>query len=285
MRVGMIGTGLMGLPMAQRLHQMGHLSGVYNRSREKLQPLSELGVAIAPTPADLLQSSDCVVLMLSDRAAIEACLLTEPAKSLLAGKAVIQMGTIGASESQQLAGAIGAAGGEYLEAPVLGSIPEAKAGTLLVMVGGSAEQFERFSPLLSCFGPDPQLMGPVGHAAAIKLALNQLIGSLTTAFATSLGFLQHQGVALDPFMQVLRQSALYAPTFDKKLDRMVQRDFTRPNFPTKHLLKDLRLFLTESQDLPLDTQSIAAVASVLERAIALGLADSDYSALAQGLEG
>jgi len=93
-----------------------------------------------------------------------------------------------------------------LEAPVLGSIPEAKAGKLIVMVGGSTEQFHRWSELLQNFSSEPVLIGLVGAAAAV--ALNQLIASLSAAFALSLGFVQHQGIDIDLFMQILRGSAL-----------------------------------------------------------------------------
>jgi 3-hydroxyisobutyrate dehydrogenase len=161
----------------------------------------------------------------------------------------------------------------------LGSIPEAKAGKLLVMVGAEPEQFQRWSLLLQSFGDAPLLIGAVGTAAALKLSLNQLIGSLTTAFALSLGFVQQQGVPVETFMQILRQSALYAPTFDKKLERMLDQNYTNPNFPTKHLLKDTKLFLNEATAARLQVDSLAGVRQILEMACSLGLADADYSAL------
>jgi 3-hydroxyisobutyrate dehydrogenase len=189
------------------------------------------------------------------------------------------MSTIGPSESRQLSHEIQALGGDYLEAPVLGSIPEAKAGKLLVMVGAEPEQFQRWSLLLQSFGDAPLLIGAVGTAAALKLSLNQLIGSLTTAFALSLGFVQQQGVPVETFMQILRQSALYAPTFDKKLDRMLDQNYANPNFPSKHLLKDTKLFLNEATAARLQVDSLAGVRQILEMACSLGLADADYSAL------
>jgi len=280
-KIGLIGTGLMGTPMAERLLQtlgQSHSLVVYNRTPAKLLSLQQQGAELATSVPDLLQC-EAVILMLSDAAAIRSVLLSDEAKPHLSGRTVIQMSTIAPSESRQLGQEIQALGGNYLEAPVLGSIPEAKAGKLLVMVGATPEQFQQCLPLLQALGETPVRIGEVGTAAALKLALNQLIGSLTTAFALSLSFVQQQGVPVETFMQILRQSALYAPTFDKKLDRMVDQNYANPNFPTKHLLKDTKLFLNEATAARLQVDSLTGVRQILEMACGLGLADADYSAL------
>lgn len=129
------------------------------------------------------------------------------------------------------------------------------------------------------FGTDPLLIGGVGSAAALKLALNQLIVSLTSAFALSLGFLQRQNVDIDVFMKVLRESALYAPTFDKKLPRMLEENFENPNFPTLHLMKDTNLFIDEAANLGLDISNLEAIREILEKAIKMSLGNKDYSSL------
>lgn len=278
MEIGLIGTGLMGLPMAERLMETGFSLIVYNRTTEKLAPLQELGAAIAPSPEILVQLSTCIILMLTHAEAIREVLLSEACRAELAGKTVIQMGTIAPADSRALHADIRAAGGDYLEAPVLGSIPEAQSGKLSVMVGGTVEQLVQWNEVLSCFGT-VRLIGDVGAAAAVKLALNQLIGSLTSAFATSLSFVQRQDVSVNLFMEILRESALYAPTFDKKLQRMLDRNYENPNFPTKHLAKDMGLFLTEAQSLGLNPELVTAVQSILTKTLELGLADKDYSAL------
>jgi len=279
MNVGILGTGLMGAPIAQRLQQQGETVAAYNRSPAKLMPLAAAGITIATTPAHLIELVDVVVLMLSDACAIADTLLSRDALAQLSGKTVLQMGTISPSQSRAIAKQVAKAGGEYLEATVLGSIPEVKTGTLLVMVGATTAQFDRHLPLLQHLGQHPKHIGEVGSATAMKLALNQLIGSLTTAFSLSLHFIQRQGLAVDDFMEVLRQSALYAPTFDKKLARMLASDYKNPNFPTQHLRKDLGLFAEEAQALNLDTATIAAIQTLLNRALEQNLAEGDYSAL------
>lgn len=282
-KIGLIGTGLMGLPMTERLVAAGVPIVAYNRSVGKLEPLRSSGVEIAESVPALLQSCEGVITMLTNAEAIQETLLSDAARSQLANRTVIQMGTIAPSESRTIQEQITATAADYLEAPVLGSISEVKAGKLQVMVGATPEQFQQWLPLLQHFG-SPRLIGSVGAASALKLALNQLIGSLTTAFALSLGFVQQQGGDVDTFMEILRQSALYAPTFDKKLQRMVSGDYTHPNFPTKHLLKDMNLFLTEASAIGMQVDSLAGVRQILEAACANGLAEADYSALFEAVK-
>ena len=274
----------MGQPMVLRLLEANHSVTVYNRTKSKLQPLIEAGAQTVDSAAEVIQQADCVILMLSDAAAIEATILSNTAKDYLGNRTIIQMGTIAPTESQSIRDAIVKAGGEYLEAPVLGSIPQVKTGELLVMVGSIKAQFDRYSELLKCYSPEPMYVGEVGTASAMKLALNQLIAGLTSTFALSLSFVQQQGVNVEQFMDVVRQSALYAPTFDKKLERMCDRNFENPNFPTKHLLKDTNLFLTQAAELGLNTKSLEGIKQIIETAIAQGLAEKDYSAIYSAID-
>jgi 3-hydroxyisobutyrate dehydrogenase len=282
MKVGFLGTGLMGEPMVERLLVNQIPVVAYNRTEAKLANLESLGVTPASAEEAIAQS-DCVILMLSDAQAISEVLLSKFAKSLLAGRTIIGMSTISPTQSRAIRDEVVAASGEYIEAPVLGSIPEAKLGNLIVMVGAEPDQFQKWSAVLKYFGPEPRLIGEVGTATATKLALNQLIGSLTAAFGLSVGFVDRYGVNIEIFMDILRASALYAPTFDKKLSRMLERNYSNPNFPTKHLLKDTNLFLTESEQLGLTSPNLAGVKQILEQAISMGLANADYSALFEAI--
>ncbi len=265
--------------MAQRLLAQDYPLSAYNRTQEKSERLKTLGARIAQTPLEAIRDADCVVLMLAHMPAIQEVLLSEETRSRFSGRTVIQMGTIGPSESRQVEKEVKAAGGDYFEAPVLGSIPQAQEGSLIIMVGASPKQFEDGVELLKCFGPQPLLIGPVGKAAALKLALNQLIASLTASFALSLGMVQREEIPVETFMQILRGSALYTPTFEKKLSRMVKRDYENPNFPTGHLLKDVDLILATAAQLELDTSSLMGTRVLLDKALRLGWADGDYSAL------
>ncbi len=277
MKVAILGTGLMGGPMALQLQQGGFEVTAWNRSPDKLMPLQAAGIETVATAARAIAAAPITITMLSDATTTKSTVLSEP--QVLAGKTILQMGTIAPAESRDIQSAVMSAGGDYLESPVLGSIPQVKAKTLILMVGATAEQFEQWRAVLECFGPQPMLMGPVGTAAATKLAMNQLIGSLTAAFSMSLALVQKEGLDLEKFMTIVRDSALYAPTFDKKLDRMCDRNFANPNFPTKHLLKDMNLFVQAAENQGIDAGVAASVAQVTQQAIDQGLADQDYSAI------
>jgi 3-hydroxyisobutyrate dehydrogenase len=254
---------------------------VFNRTLDRTSELASAGIAVADSVESAVDGAECVVLMLSDAAAITSVLLS--GASRLTGKTIVQMGTISPEQSVELMGRFAGLGAEYCEAPVLGSVPEAKDAKLIVMVGASSEQYERLRPLLSSFGPQPILVGNVGAAAALKLAMNQLIAALTAGFALSLGFVQRYGIEVDVFMKVVRESALYAPTFDKKLSRMLAHDYGSPNFPTKHLYKDVALFIDSAKRQGLNTAAIEGVRAIAESALGRGLADSDYSAIFESI--
>ena len=277
--VAVFGTGLMGKPLAIRLLDADYKVVVWNRTPEKAAMLAQIGAIQADTPAQAIQSADVLITWLADKVAIQEVLFPAERASLVEGKTILQMGTIGPSHSRGIMDAAHAHGAEYMEAPVLGSIPEAVKGTLLVMVGSTPEEYDQYLPLLKVFGESPVHIGEVGQAAAMKLAFNQLIAALTASFSLSLGLIQEEGVRVEQFMDMLRESALYAPTFDKKLVRMLERNYEDPNFPTRHLLKDTELFLDAAGEHGLTAAGLEGVRDIISIALAKGLADSDYSAI------
>lgn len=281
--VSLLGTGLLGAPIALRLASTGLEVTVWNRTAARSEWLGEAGLEIAASAAEAILASPVTILMLSDAPAIREVLFSPEAVAALAGRTVVQMGTIGPDESRAFAAEVAGAGGEWVEAPVLGSIPQADSGTLQVMVGGTAEQLERLEPLLSGLGKDVRLVGGVGAAAALKLALNQLIGSLTAAFATSLAYVRAEGLDPETFMGILRPSALYAPTFDKKLGRMLDGEYANPTFPLRLLRKDVDLFVRAARAAGVEPQVAEGVLGIVDTAMQKGLADGDYAALAEGL--
>ncbi|HET9228194.1 MAG TPA: NAD(P)-dependent oxidoreductase, partial [Thermoanaerobaculia bacterium] len=190
MRIAWIGTGLMGRPMAERLLAAGHEVTVYNRTREKAEALAASGATVANSAQEAIDRGEAVFLMLKDAVAIRDLLFD----GNLEGRTVVQMSTIGPSESTALAEEVRQRGGDYLEAPVLGSTPQARDGKLLVMAGGTPEQFGRWLEVFRALGPEPILVGPVGQASALKLAVNQLIGALSATFSLRLGMVRRQGI-------------------------------------------------------------------------------------------
>ncbi|MBK1723064.1 NAD(P)-dependent oxidoreductase [Thiocystis violacea] len=279
MKTTVLGLGLMGSEIALRLKRQGRDVVCWNRSAERSEAARARGLTVRSTAAEAISESEMTLLLLSDAAAIQATLFESGEADALGGRILVQMGTIAPRESREIAGRVAAQGGEYLEAPVLGSLPEAREGRLILMAGGDPDLFERCLPVFKDLSRDPQRIGAIGQGAAMKLAMNQLIAGLTSTFALSLGLVRREEIDVEQFMALLRGSALYAKTFDKKLDNYLNHGYGAANFPLKHLLKDVRLFKRVAEENFLDTSLLDAVEGRCREAEALGFADADYSAL------
>lgn len=285
MKLAVIGTGLLGREIAIRLQDRRFAVSAWNRTQDKVNALASVGVTPCASISEALTNCDAALLLLSDAEAIRAVIWPSDGSEqpALADRILIQMGTIAPNESRALDRDIERAGGQYLEAPVLGSLPEARSGRLIVMAGGELGLYERCLPIFEALSEQPQRIGEVGQGAALKLAMNQLIIGLTTTFTYSLGLVRDEGIDVEQFMGLLRQSALYAPTFDKKLDKYLSHEYGQANFPLKHLQKDLGLFRSVAEQSTMDTAPLTSLETILERAVEHGLGDLDYSALYETL--
>ena len=125
--------------------------------------------------------------------------------------------------------------------------------------------------------------GPGGEGAAMKLAMNQLIATLTAGFSLSLGLIKAEGVDVEQFMGLLRGSALYAPTYDKKLGKMLEHDYSNPNFPLKHLIKDIALFKQVAEKNGIEPSLSQAMLDIFNQGCIAGYCDEDYSALYEAI--
>lgn len=280
MNIGIIGIGLMGHAFVERFHSQGYTVRVFNRNQDNIKDLSAKEITVCPTVDELIQLSDTVVVMVSDAIAINSVLQLSDRNSLK-GKTILQMATISPTQSREIEAIISSRGGHYLEAPVLGSIPEAKTGTLIIMAGGSKNVFENALSTLQVLGTAPRYIGKTGSAAALKLSMNQLIASLTAGFSLSLGYAIENGVDTDLFMETVRESALYAKTYDKKLTKYINRDFGAANFSTRHLLKDIRLFIDDAKLAGLNTDALEGIERITDKTVEIGLDVMDYSSIYQ----
>lgn len=277
MKIAVLGMGLMGRAIALRLTETGHDVIGWSRSEGSVEYARSAGVTCDPDLQAVLDHATTVITVLSDYAAIESTLLDHPQADNLHQRNVIQMATISPSQSMDLDRAICRLGGSYLEAPMLGSTPQAREGSLIIMCGGDPVNFKRYQDLLGELGKEVHLVGRTGQGAAMKLAMNQLIAMLTTAFSQSLGYIRQNLVDEALFMQLLRASALYAPTFDKKLPNMQSGQYASANFPLKHLLKDQQLFCDSY--LSRQPSICRSIRGMLEDGVKDGKGNLDYSAI------
>ena len=284
MDIGIIGIGLMGHAFVERFLSQGFTVKIFNRSQGNIKELVENGVTVCSTVEELISLSRIIILMVSDADAINNLLQLEAQEDNqidLRGKTILQMATISPTQSKAIGEVITSRAGHYLEAPVLGSIPEAKTGTLIIMAGGSKDVFVNVLPTLKVLGSAPRYIGETGSAAALKLSMNQLIAGLTASFSLSLGYAIKNGVDTDLFMDTVRESALYAKTYDKKLDKYLQRDFGTANFTTRHLLKDIRLFIDDAKAAGLNTDALEGIERITSQTVENGLELMDYSSIYQ----
>ena len=274
--VALLGSGLLGEAIGRRLLHQGVDLKVWNRTPERCQTLIEAGAVAIQDCSSISETCSSVITVLRDGPVTQQVVAE---LGDLDGCCLMPMGTMGITEIRSLAQQVQQQNGTCLEAPVLGSKPQAADGTLLVMAGGTQELFDQQQPLLNHLSQEPMLVGPIGSGAATKLALNQLIAGLTHAFSLSLRLVQQAGVPVETFMAILRPSALYAPTFDKKLQRMLDGHYSDPNFSTALLRKDLRLFLEEATAAGLQVSGLGGLESLLERSAGGELDALDYCAL------
>jgi 3-hydroxyisobutyrate dehydrogenase len=283
-----MGIGLMGKAFVERYLSQGYTVRVFNRTQDNIKDLAESGVIVCSSAEELISLSSTIILMVSNAEAINSLLPLDnqgdkqgDKQQDLQGKTILQMATISPRQSKEIGETISSCGGHYLEAPVLGSIPEAKTGTLIIMAGGSKDVFEDSLPALQVLGTAPRYIGETGSAAALKLAMNQLIAALTAGFSLSLGYAIKNGVDTDLFMETVRESALYAKTYDKKLQKYLDRDFGTANFSTRHLLKDIRLFIDDAKAAGLNTDALEGIERITGKTVENGMDLMDYSSIYQ----
>jgi 3-hydroxyisobutyrate dehydrogenase-like beta-hydroxyacid dehydrogenase len=250
MRVGVVGLGIMGAPMARNLLRAGHAVVVHGRTPARVAPLVAAGAASAPSPAALAAAVEAVVTMLPDTPDVEA--VVAGPEGLLAGARagllVIDTSTIAPDAARALAARAAAVGAAFLDAPVSGGEQGAIAGTLSIMVGGEHEAFARAEPIFAALGRQATHMGGPGQGQMTKL-VNQVVGATTLA-AVAEGVVLAARAGLDPaaVVRALDGGAAASWMLREQAPRMQRRDFA-PGFMVRLQQKDLRLALAAAERL------------------------------------
>ena len=277
------GLGQMGAPAAGRLLDAGHQVVVWNRTEERARPLVEKGARVASSPADAATSAEAIFTVLATPAALEEVAFGDDglAAGLGAGKTLIEMSTVGPEVVRDLARRL-PRGVEVLDAPVLGSVPQATAGTLQIFVGGSKELLERWRPVLALLG-QPVRFGPLGAGAAMKLVANATLGVLITGLAEALILADVEGLDQAQVLDALAQSPIGATVKSKRSN--VESGTYAPNFKLSLAVKDLRLVTEAAQRAGVQLRLAPAAQAWLEAADDAGLGALDYSAVIAHVRG
>jgi 3-hydroxyisobutyrate dehydrogenase-like beta-hydroxyacid dehydrogenase len=264
-KVAVVGLGGMGSRIAKRLLDTGHDLTVWNRTAAKAEPLR---VPIAATPAEAASRAEVVITMVADPPALLA--VTEGADGIAAGAddgtTVIEMSTVGPAAIERLASELAA---QLLDAPVLGSLNEAEAGTLSIFVGGRRELFERHRDLLSDLGK-PLYVGPTGSGAAAKLVANTTLITVIGALGEALALGDALGLSREKAFEVLGTTALAAQA-ERRRPALESGRFP-PRFPLRLARKDADLIAEQRLDLRLTEAARSWLAEA-------GDGDQDYSAV------
>lgn len=273
--VAFIGLGAMGGRMARRLLDAGHRLVVWNRTPDKAQSLVDAGADLAASPAEAARRADVVFTMVADPDALIA--VSEGPDGIAAGAAegatVIEMSTMGPAAIDRLASALPGGVG-VLDAPVLGSLSEAEAGELRVFVGGPDDLVERWTPLLSVFGP-VRHVGPLGAGASAKLVANQTLLGVLGVLGEAVALARGLGLSTETTLDVLSVTPLGAQA-ERRRPVVEEREVPR-RFALSLATKDADLMLEAARANGVDLRLVAGVRSWLADAEAAGLGDKDYS--------
>ncbi|PXY19218.1 NAD(P)-dependent oxidoreductase [Prauserella muralis] len=273
--VAVLGTGVMGLPMAANLLDAGLRVRAWNRTREKAQPLAARGAVVAATPVEAVEGADFVVTMLADGAAVRETV--EPVLGSFAPGAVwIQTSTVGGEQTDVLAALARRANVPFVDAPVLGTRAPAEQGTLVVLGSGPVELRERCAPVFDAVGSRTLWTGPAGAGSRLKLVANAWVLALTNATAESIALSRELGVDPGLFLDAIGGGPLDVGYAHVKGEAM-RNDSYPLSFATRHALKDADLVLAESGGA--DLAGVRAARQHLGRAAAAGHADEDMAAL------
>jgi 3-hydroxyisobutyrate dehydrogenase len=283
-RIGVVGVGRMGANMARRLRDVGcSVATVYDVQPETANALAnELGIPASQTLAEVVRSADVVITVVSDDAAMDRIFATD-GDSLLAdatGTLFINCATISPDVHVEVQSRVEARGGTSLEACMASSIPQARDGTLYLMVGGRRETFERARPLLERLSKKLRYVGLAGEAAKVKALVNMVMNINTAGLAEGLGLGDALGLDLTMLREVFSETGAASRVLETDGADMQQREHD-VYFSAAHAAKDSNIALGLARAHGVDLPLAEATAHQYERMIDLGLGELDKSGIAE----
>lgn len=260
MKIGFIGTGVMGTSMVRHLLKADYEVNVYNRTKEKAMPLTEEGAVWQDTPAQIAQTSDVILTIVGYPSDVEAVYLGEDGvfEGLSEGKTIIDMTTSTPALAEKLSNKAKEIGVASLDAPVSGGDLGAQKGTLTVMVGGDQAAFDKVQPILDTFSADLRLFGPAGSGQHTKMANQIMVAGTMTGLTEMLVYAKEAGLKLEEVVKTVNGGAAKNWSLENYGPRIIKEDYS-PGFFVKHFVKDLKIALEEADkmglDLPATTQA------------------------------
>jgi 2-hydroxy-3-oxopropionate reductase len=284
-RVGLVGPGIMGRPMAFNLLAAGHALAVFARRPEAAVPLAERGAVVCQTPRAVAERADVVFTCVSDTPDVEAVLLGPDGviEGARPGTVVVDMSTVSPSATQRIAAALSERGVEMLDAPVSGGEAGALAGTLSIMVGGRAEVYAQVLPLLQVLGRNIVHVGDHGAGQVAKLCNQVVVAETIAGVAEALLLARRAGVDPAKVREALLGGFAGSRILEVHGQRMLEGNYA-PGFKASLHDKDMRLVREAAAELGIELPGADLVGRWISRLVHEGKGDLDSSAVAQVLE-
>ena len=285
-KLGFLGLGLMGYPMARNLLKAGHDVALWSNTSEKAEKLAaEAGGKICATPADVARDAECVFICVGNSAMAEAVILGPGGikEGAAKGSVVVDASTVSPSSSRHFGEELAKTGVDFLGAPCTGSTPGATNGTLTFMVGGDEKVFERVRPWLEAMGKKLYYCGGPGMGLHAKLTQNLVLSNILQAFNEGIVLSTTAGVDPKLMLDILANSAAKSGLIDYKAPFIFRRDFTT-NFSVKWMHKDIGLMLDSAEELNVPLPLTAITRQMFQAAISTGHGDEDICSTIKVLE-
>jgi 3-hydroxyisobutyrate dehydrogenase/2-hydroxy-3-oxopropionate reductase len=285
-KLGFLGLGLMGYPMARNLLRAGHEVALWSHTAEKAEQLAaEAGGRAMASPQQVAEAADVVFLCLGDTEMVTEAILGPQGviQGARPGTLVADASTISPKSSRKIGKALKARGVDFLDAPCTGSTPGAQAGTLTFMVGGDPEVFEKLKPMLEPMGKRIYYCGRAGLGLQAKLTQNLILCNIMAAFNEGMVLAVKGGVDPQLMLDILDNSAAKSGLISYKAPFVLRRDF-RANFSTKWMHKDIGLMLESGKDLGVPLLLTGVTQQLFQAAIAIGHGDEDFCSTINVLE-
>lgn len=284
-RVGFIGLGKMGRPMACNLVAAGFATTVYNRGKKAAEELGREGARVVGSPREVAENADVLITMVADEAAVES--VFEGVDGALAaarpGQVFVEMSTIGPVAARSFGESVATAGARMIDCPVSGSVPAATDGTLLALIGGDDESVESATPVLDVLCRARMHLGPLGSGAAMKVIVNALIGVTNLAVSEGLVLAECLGIERETAYEVLASSAISSPFVQYKREAFLDPDSADVFFSVELMQRDLDLALSLGREMKTPLFAGAVASESLSMASAAGFAKGDVNRVADVL--
>jgi 3-hydroxyisobutyrate dehydrogenase-like beta-hydroxyacid dehydrogenase len=285
-KLGFLGLGLMGYPMARNLLRAGHQVAVWSHTASKASQLARDEKAIAcDSPKQVAEQADCIFVCVGDTKMAERVFLGEGGviEGAKPGTVVGDASTISPSASRAIAERFAAKGVHFLDAPCTGSTPGATNGTLTFMIGGDRDVFDRVKPYFDVMGKQFYFCGGAGMGLQAKLTQNLILANIMQAFNEGMVLSTKGGVDPELMLEILNNSAAKSGLIAYKAPFVFKRDFTT-NFSTKWMHKDIGLALESAQELGLPTPLTSITEQMFQAAISEGYGECDMCSTIQVVE-